>query len=353
LAVGASENAAKKRVAHALEKLRIFFAKRGVESTTSIIGDAITANSAHAAPTALTEAITAVAIAKGAAASGSTLTLIKGALELMAWTKAKTIVAVGAAVILSLGSITIAEKVIHSRSSGQGRLILNKVVAANSFWLIAPPDTVRSYSYVFHLAWDKAPGGVVETPFRISNPASAPAKERQGITYSSLLQLLAKSPERVQTQSIKEEDGKITLALKVLPVPGAPRTRIIAGNSVPIPPLGIECGNGIGGSYRGYFSTGGTDAVIVVDAERMVPLSCLVEVANGSLEVSFSDYVQINPGSYAPLSVTVNNKNSAFPPEIGNIVFYWKFKLHDGLWLFDESQYRGQKVAWTDHVVVN
>jgi hypothetical protein len=35
------------------------------------------------------------------------------------------------------------------------------------------------------------------------------------------------------------------------------------------------------------------------------------------------------------------------------VVFDWKFKLHDGLWLFDESQYRGEKVAWIDQVVVN
>ena len=94
-ALGASEDAAKMRVNRALEKLRKFFTKRGVSSTTAIIAGAISANSVQAAPVALAKLITAVAIAKGAAASGSTLTLIKGALKIMAWTKMKTAVAVG------------------------------------------------------------------------------------------------------------------------------------------------------------------------------------------------------------------------------------------------------------------
>jgi RNA polymerase sigma factor (sigma-70 family) len=75
-ALGASEDAAKMRVNRALEKLRKFFTKRGVSSTTAIIAGTISANSVQAAPVALAKSVTAVAIAKGAAASGSTLTLI-------------------------------------------------------------------------------------------------------------------------------------------------------------------------------------------------------------------------------------------------------------------------------------
>jgi len=101
---GVSENAAKKRVRHALEKLRLYFSRRGVSSTTAIIAGAISAHSVHAAPAALANSVTAVAVAKGAAASGSTLTLIKGALKIMAWTKAKTVIVVGIAAILTVGT---------------------------------------------------------------------------------------------------------------------------------------------------------------------------------------------------------------------------------------------------------
>jgi uncharacterized protein (TIGR03435 family) len=104
--LGASEDAAKMRVNRALEKLRKFFTKRGVSSTTAIIAVAISANSVQAAPVTLAKSVTAMAIAKGAAASGSILTLIKGALKIMAWSKAKTAIVVGVGILLAAGTTT-------------------------------------------------------------------------------------------------------------------------------------------------------------------------------------------------------------------------------------------------------
>ncbi|MDB6112512.1 MAG: polymerase, sigma-24 subunit, subfamily [Pedosphaera sp.] len=99
--------AAHKRTARALEKLRTFLMKRGVSLTAATIAGAISANSVQAAPVVLAKSVTAVAIAKGAAASGSTLILIKGTLKLMAWTKAKTAIVVGAALLLATGTATV------------------------------------------------------------------------------------------------------------------------------------------------------------------------------------------------------------------------------------------------------
>ncbi|HTB85140.1 MAG TPA: sigma-70 family RNA polymerase sigma factor [Candidatus Sulfotelmatobacter sp.] len=76
-ALGAGEDAAKKRVNRALEKLQKFFLKRGVSSTTATLAEAISANSVHSAPVELAKTVTAVALAKGATASVSTLTLVK------------------------------------------------------------------------------------------------------------------------------------------------------------------------------------------------------------------------------------------------------------------------------------
>ena len=116
-ALGASEEAAKKRVNRALDKLRNFFAKRGVSSTTAIIAETISAHSVQAAPVTLAKAATAAAITKGAAASTSTLTLIKGALKIMAWTKAKTAIVVGASVLLATGTATVTIKEIVARKA--------------------------------------------------------------------------------------------------------------------------------------------------------------------------------------------------------------------------------------------
>ena len=105
--LGIREGAAHKRAARALEKLRRFFVKRGIDSTAATIAGAISANSVQAAPAGLEKTVSAVAAAKGAASSTSTLTLIKGALKLMAWTKAKTVIVVGVAAILTVGTTSI------------------------------------------------------------------------------------------------------------------------------------------------------------------------------------------------------------------------------------------------------
>ena len=109
----ANEDAARMRVNRALEKLRQFFVKRGIASTTATLAGAISANSVQAAPVALAKSVTAAAIAKGAAASGSTLTLIKGALKIMAWTKAKTAIVAGVVILLAAGTTTVIVKNSH------------------------------------------------------------------------------------------------------------------------------------------------------------------------------------------------------------------------------------------------
>ena len=112
-----SEAAAQRRVLRALDKLHRYFSKRGISSTTAIIAGAVSANSIQAAPVMLAKAVTAIAVAKGAAASGSTLTLIKGALKIMAWTKAKTVIVTGVVVLLAAGTTPIIIKEIRSSSS--------------------------------------------------------------------------------------------------------------------------------------------------------------------------------------------------------------------------------------------
>jgi RNA polymerase sigma factor (sigma-70 family) len=94
-ALGLEERAAQKRVGRALEKLRNFFTKRGVVSTTAIIAAELSTNSIHAVPVALAKLVTAVAVAKGSTATVSTLTLVKGTLKLMTWIKVKFAIGLG------------------------------------------------------------------------------------------------------------------------------------------------------------------------------------------------------------------------------------------------------------------
>lgn len=124
-AFGASENAAKKRVAYALEKLRNYFSKRGVVSTTAIIAGVVSANSVQAAPVGLAVAVVATT-AKGSAVSGSTLTLVKGALKIMAWAKVKSAIVIGVSVLIATGATTaIVEKIKTSEVSESLTLKVN------------------------------------------------------------------------------------------------------------------------------------------------------------------------------------------------------------------------------------
>lgn len=116
-AFGGTENAAKQRVAYALEKLRKNFHKRGVESTPDAIAGAISANSIAIAPVGLAATISAAALAKGAVASASTLTLAHGALKLMAWTKTKTVIIGSVVTLLAVGTGVVAVSAINAMRS--------------------------------------------------------------------------------------------------------------------------------------------------------------------------------------------------------------------------------------------
>src|SRR5579859_2423124 len=104
-ALGVSENTAKTRVSRAMEKLRKFFIRRGITLPAAAIAGAVSANSVQAAPIGLATSVTTAAI-KGTVVTTSTLTLIKTTLKIMAWTKLKTAVVVGAIAIMAAGTAT-------------------------------------------------------------------------------------------------------------------------------------------------------------------------------------------------------------------------------------------------------
>jgi RNA polymerase sigma factor (sigma-70 family) len=102
--LGVSEDAAKVRVSRALEKLRLIFARRGYAVPSAVLLATISAHGAQAAPAGLTASVASVAVAKGTAGTTSTLTLAKGVLKIMAWTKAKTAIVSGVVVLLAAGT---------------------------------------------------------------------------------------------------------------------------------------------------------------------------------------------------------------------------------------------------------
>ena len=117
--LGTGEDTARKRVSRALEKLHRYFTRRGIASTTTLIAGAISAHSAQTVPVALAKTVTVIAATKGATAGASTLTLIKGALKLMVWSKAK--IAAVSVVVAGLAAVSVVQHEAQTRLRAENR----------------------------------------------------------------------------------------------------------------------------------------------------------------------------------------------------------------------------------------
>jgi RNA polymerase sigma factor (sigma-70 family) len=106
-ALGIGEDTARKRVNRCLEQLTHFFRRRGFAAPALVAGAPLFTLSSHATPAGLAASATTAGLAAAHSAATSTLTLIKGALKIMAWTKAKTSIVVGIVAILAATSTTV------------------------------------------------------------------------------------------------------------------------------------------------------------------------------------------------------------------------------------------------------
>jgi RNA polymerase sigma factor (sigma-70 family) len=114
--LGTSENAAQKRVNRGVERLREFFAKRGVTIGASGLAVAISTNALQAAPIGLTVTIsTTAALAVTTVATNSTATI--SALKLMSTAALKPIIVASAAIAASIVIV-----VQHNRAGLLGEL---------------------------------------------------------------------------------------------------------------------------------------------------------------------------------------------------------------------------------------
>ena len=106
-AMGVSEEAARKRADRAVDKLRGMFAKRGFTAGAATLATALATNITRPAEAALatTTITTAMAATQATVVAGHALAIAKGALQTMAWAKAKLMIATGVA-LLFLGTGT-------------------------------------------------------------------------------------------------------------------------------------------------------------------------------------------------------------------------------------------------------
>jgi RNA polymerase sigma factor (sigma-70 family) len=212
-ALGVSDDTAEKRVTRALEKLRRSLSARGISSTAAVLSETILEHSVRAAPPALATSITTVALTKGATASSSTYTAVKGALNIMAWTKMKIAAFVGAGVLLAVVGATDVYK-----GSFFGR---HKPVAVlpRSSWAFKGYATPEAA--IESRVWAKSTGNVKEF-FAVSKPEMV--REVAGMLFKNTKtdqersQALVESIKRISAVRIEKKtvlpDGQVVLELR-------------------------------------------------------------------------------------------------------------------------------------------
>jgi len=217
-ALGVSQNAAKTRVSRALEKLRKFFAKRGMTLSAAALAGAVATNSVQAAPIGLATSVTVAAI-KGTTVTTSTLTLIKTTLKIMAWTKFKTVAGVGIIALLVAGSTTVVIYSVNAqtnvaKASGNPRL--------PAFSGYATPEAALK-SFI----WSEGTGDLDKLLAACTPEQAARMKAKTvGQSEEEIRRLMVEEAKNRANYEITEKevmsDDEVCLHLRVQPYPGHP-----------------------------------------------------------------------------------------------------------------------------------
>ena len=104
--LGIGENAAKKRVGRAIDRLRQSLIRHGIKDSSAVLGAALTAFAIQPTPSAIASLIPA-AVCHGTATAASVQILTEGALQMITWTKMKTTAACVAALLVTAGTTSV------------------------------------------------------------------------------------------------------------------------------------------------------------------------------------------------------------------------------------------------------
>ena len=97
--LGISEEAAKKRVARAVDKLRRFFSTRGIALSAAALASLVTANAVQAAPASVSTGVAAKVFAVGTLGSGTLPEFVRQTLSAWRWARLKTVAGLGTAAV--------------------------------------------------------------------------------------------------------------------------------------------------------------------------------------------------------------------------------------------------------------
>jgi hypothetical protein len=220
-----------------------------------------------------------------------------------------------------VGDDPLARSPLPPELQANGREILAKMSEANRYWLDRPPPEVRAYRYDFKLGAEPA------KTYEVPEDGRVPSVVRQGISYVSVLYGLKAHPEQVVFRQIEVQPDKIILSFTLT-------------KHVP-----ISAGNGVLGTWRGFFSRGVSEGTMIVDPKTLT----LREFRCEEYRETLSDYAEVRPGHFVPLRVRVSQRGMEFD---------FRFRVYEpGLWLFASShegfEEKSGRIAHIENVIVN
>jgi beta-lactamase regulating signal transducer with metallopeptidase domain len=201
--------------------------------------------------------------------------------------------------------------------------LVRKLAACSVNWM-APSPSIESLEYDFL-------SGPEITRIKVKRGE----RRRHGVWIATTLRAgfheLMKSPDKLAIEVTRGADRKtLILTAKV-----KDEAKFI----------GVEVGNGIENSWRGYFSHRARQTTIVVDEERMVPL----EEQTGATTIRYSDWQMVGPGRWVPRRVDINGSSAHY-----RVHFAWS---GDAVWLAQSSESIGPEGTVTltraQNVMVN
>jgi RNA polymerase sigma factor (sigma-70 family) len=215
VAMGISEEAARKRIERAVGRLREFFQTRGIALSAAGLATLLTAHAVEAAPASLAMAVTSVAVGvTTASASGSGIA--KGTLMTMAWAKAK-VAALYAAAILTVGggaAVIIRQQVASPALPALVRPISPAVAMANDPLpdQVAPQPGQIQIDGVIHTPDEKAAAGAELFVVMPDDPAE--------LTRQRQLQARMRAGERIPPGAWKHKDSSVSIYADKWPAEG-------------------------------------------------------------------------------------------------------------------------------------
>lgn len=202
----------------------------------------------------------------------------------------------------------------------RGREILRKMATVNAPWLGPAPAAVGPYSYRFRFAAEEEASTTYEVGDR-----PVPGVVRHGVSFVSVVHYLAEDPGRAVFRKVESGPERIELVYTLKA------------------PVSVSAGNGVLGTWRGFFSMPAREGRLVLDTATFTP----IEHATDGMVEHFGPYAVLDAENHrAPLEIRVDHDGMRFG---------WAFQVFKpGLWLLD-SAYRDdgdEPVAIVDQVKV-